>query len=125
MRLVIIESPYSAHFPDGSWDQATADRNLQYAREAMADCFKRGEAPFASHLLYTQPGVLNDRIKEERQQGMEAGFKWGQVSDATVVYIDLGMSNGMTEGMKVARLRNRPVEIRRLANWALKEPSGK
>ena len=48
LRLVIVESPYAAK------DQAGIEANLAYARKAMADCFKRGEAPFVSHALYTQ-----------------------------------------------------------------------
>ena len=43
MRFVIVESPYAG-------DVAA---NVEYARAAVADCLRRGEAPFASHLLYT------------------------------------------------------------------------
>jgi hypothetical protein len=56
-RLVIVESPFAG-------DVAA---NLSYGRRCMADCLRRGEAPFASHLLYTQPGVLDDSLPEERQ----------------------------------------------------------
>ena len=58
MQRVIIESPYAGD----------VERNVRYARAAMADCLKRGEAPFASHLLYTQEGVLDDDIPGERQR---------------------------------------------------------
>jgi hypothetical protein len=35
-------------------------RNIRYAQLCVLDCLQRGEAPFASHLLYTQ--VLDDGI---------------------------------------------------------------
>jgi hypothetical protein len=34
----------------------------------LHDCLEPGEAPFASHLLYTQPGVLCDGVANEREQ---------------------------------------------------------
>lgn len=104
MRLVVIESPYAGN----------VERNLRYLRACMRDCLMRGEAPFASHGLYTQPGVLNDRIPKERQRGMEAGFHWGAKADATVVYTDLGVSFGMNDGIKAATLKRRAIEFRKL-----------
>ena len=83
----------------------------------MADCFKRGEAPFASHLLYTQPGVLRDEIPEERQLGIYAGLMWGLHAETTVVYTDLGVTKGMREGIAAAQVAGRLVEYRTLENW--------
>lgn len=104
MRRVIVESPYAGD----------VERNTHYARLCLYDCLRRGEAPFASHLLYTQEGVLNDGIPEERKLGMRAGFVWGLVADATVVYIDYGISNGMKEGISRAETEGRPIEYRQL-----------
>ena len=73
MRRVVIESPYAG-------DTA---RNEAYARACMADCLMRGEAPFASHLLYTQDGVLDDGDEAQRKLGMEAGFRWAKCADAS------------------------------------------
>lgn len=73
MRRVYVESPY------GSSDLKIIERNVAYARACIRDCILRGEAPFASHLLYTQDGVLCDEVPEERELGMEAGFAWGVV----------------------------------------------
>ncbi len=56
MRRVIIESPFAAS------NGYSVEENLAYLRAAMRDCLKRGEAPFASHGLYTQPGVLDDDV---------------------------------------------------------------
>jgi hypothetical protein len=109
MRLVLVESPYAGN----------VDQNLAYARACMADCLRRGEAPFASHLLYTQPGILDDTIPEERRLGMVAGFLWGSMAEATVVYIDLGVSGGMKDGIIQADKANRPCEFRTLGGeWA-------
>ena len=102
MRLVIVESPYAGD----------VDANIEYARECVADCLRRGEAPFASHLLYTQ--VLDDALASERALGIEAGLRWGERADATVVYIDRGISRGMREGINAAVRDGRLVEYRTL-----------
>ena len=92
MRLVILESPYAGDI----------DANVEYGRRCLRDCLLRGEAPIASHLLYTQPGVLDDTVPVERRHGIEAGLAWGTVAEATVVYTDLGISSGMQHGIDVA-----------------------
>lgn len=102
MRLVILESPYAGD----------VERNVRYARAAMRDCLMRGEAPLASHLLYTQDGVLDDNVPAERQHGIDAGLAWGRVAEATVVYADLGISRGMQQGIDRAQREGRPVEYR-------------
>lgn len=102
MKLVILESPYSGD----------VEKNTKYARECMLDSLRRGEAPYASHLLYTQ--VLDDLTPTERSQGMEAGFAWGKVAHTVAVYTDLGISKGMEYGIKQATSRNKKVEYRKL-----------
>lgn len=102
MIKVIIESPYAGD----------VERNEHYARLCMKDCFDRGEAPFASHLLYTQPNVLDDTIPSERSLGINAGLLWGACADKTVVYTDLGISIGMGYGITTAENANRPIEYR-------------
>lgn len=110
-RLVVVESPYAGD----------VERNLRYLRACMADCFKRGEAPFASHGLYTQPGVLDDNDPRERELGIEAGLAWGRRADATIVYTDLGISRGMEQGIARARAENRVIEYRELGESWLKQ----
>lgn len=104
MRRVIIESPYAGD----------VERNLRYLRACMADSLRRGEAPFASHALYTQPGVLDDMIPAEREQGILAGFAWREVAELTVVYADLGVSRGMEFGINDARRIGQAVDMRTL-----------
>ena len=104
MRRVVLESPYAG----------SVEENLKYARACLRDCLLRGEAPIASHLLYTQPGILDDKIPEERQLGIEAGLAWGRLGEATVVYVDRGISRGMKYGIERAQKEGRPVEYHAL-----------
>ena len=101
MRRVILESPFG-----------DVDANLTYARRCIRDCLERGEAPIASHLLFTQPGILRDEIPEERQLGIDAGLAWIAVADAMVLYIDRGVSPGMQNAMRIAQRSGLPVELR-------------
>lgn len=109
-RRVIVESPFAGDI----------ERNMAYARAALRDCLLRGEAPIASHLLYTQEGVLNDDVPEERLLGIEAGLSWSAAAEATVVYGDYGMSRGMQYGIENATRAERPIEIRSLPEFVLK-----
>lgn len=104
MKRVIIESPYAGDI----------DLNMRYLQACMRDCIKRSEAPFASHGLYTQPGVLRDDVPEERKLGIDAGFAWREASDLTVVYDDLGYSSGMKAGIAHAETMKHPIEYRQL-----------
>lgn len=104
VRLVIVESPFAGE----------VEANVTYARAALRDCLDRGEAPYASHLLYTQPGVLDDTDANERLHGIEAGLAWGKLASATVVYTDRGISTGMLQGIERAKSEGRPVEYRSL-----------
>ena len=108
MRLVYLESPYAGGTPE------EIEENVRYARACMADCLRRGEAPFASHLLYTQPGVLRDEVKEERKLGMTAGFEWSKQAALTVVYTDRGITEGMKRGIELASGLCRAIEFRTL-----------
>ena len=106
--MVIIESPFAGNVQE----------NILYARMAVRDSLLRGEAPIASHLLYTQEGVLNDNIKEEREQGINAGLAWGDVANQTVVYIDRGISHGMEYGIQRAITDGRDIVFRSLPEFA-------
>ena len=45
---------------------------------------------------------------------MSAGFAWRDAADATVVYIDRGVSRGMIAGVRDSISKNVPVEVRRI-----------
>ena len=104
MKLVILESPFAGD----------VEANIEYARAAVRDSLARGEAPIASHLLYTQDGILDDSVPAERQWGIDAGLAWRVVSSGTVVYTDRGISEGMLYGISAAKSAGRSVEFRKL-----------
>ncbi len=105
-KRVIIESPFAGK------SKKTLERNIEYARRAMNDSLKRGEAPFLSHLLYTQ--VLDDTDPVQRFIGIEAGLSWGEAAEATIVYEDYGITDGMYQGIHRARCDERPIVYRRI-----------
>ena len=106
---MIVESPYT------ETDRAPILKlNVKYARDCVKDCLLRGDAPFASHLLYTQEGVLFDRNKDERALGINAGLFIGLRADATLVYTDFGISIGMRMGIDSAKAVGRKIEYRQL-----------
>jgi hypothetical protein len=107
--IVIIESPYAGD----------VRKNTAYYRAAIRDCLLKGEAPFASHALYTQPGVLDDNTPTERSLGIDAGFAFRHVAAKTVVYVDLGISEGMKLGIYHAKSVGHLLEYRTLsdADW--------
>jgi hypothetical protein len=104
VRLVILESPYAGD----------VEANVEYARRCVRDSLSRGEAPIASHLLYTQPGILDDGKPEERQWGIDAGLAWRAVAQASVVYTDRGISRGMEYGINAAAKAGVMIEFRRV-----------
>ena len=104
MIRVILESPYAGDI----------ERNVKYARECVRDSLSKGEAPIASHLLYTQDGILDDDIAHERKWGIDAGLIWKEVADKHVFYIDYGYSKGMLYAKQYATENNIPIEERTL-----------
>lgn len=103
---VIIESPFSGD----------VEANITYARAAVRDSLLRGEAPIASHLLHTQPGILNDYIAAERALGIDAGHAWLPSASAVAVYTDRGISGGMQLGIDRAVTAGVRVEYRTLTS---------
>lgn len=109
--LVLVESPFAGD------NLAEIVRNIRYARACLHDCLVRGEYPFASHLLYTQTGILRDNVPEERKLGIKAGLAWGRQAQKTVVYTDLGITKGMLSGIDRAGADGRLTVFRTLPNW--------
>lgn len=108
LHLVIVESPFAGD----------VEENIRYARAAVRDSLLRGEAPIASHLLYTQEGILDDNVPEQRKLGIDAGLAWGKVADYTAVYVDRGISSGMWYGIENALKAGRPIYYRSLPDFA-------
>lgn len=103
MIRVFICSPYAGN----------VERNVAYARLAMADSFsKLNEAPFVPHLLY--PQVLDDRIEEHRQLAIQCCIEYLDYCDLLAVYADFGISSGMEKEIAYAKKWDIPKEERRL-----------
>ena len=98
----ILESPFASN----------VERNRLYAIACAQDMLSRGEAPFASHLMY--PQLFPKYSEEERQRGMAAGRVWIPAAELSVVYIDLGLTEGMLRGIAKAEAEGVPVERRAL-----------
>ena len=107
--IVVIESPFAGDL----------DRNARYLDACLSDSLHRGESPFASHGLYTRPGVLRDSEPAERELGIQAGFAFRRVAARTAVYTDLGISSGMQRGIDDALQTGGTVEYRTLGGeWS-------
>lgn len=102
MKLVVVESPYAGD----------VEANVAYARRCVLDCLRRGESPYASHLFFTQPGILDDLIPAERDLAILAGLAWGLAADLVAVYIDRGVSKGMMQGILTHRRARKEIVCR-------------
>jgi hypothetical protein len=106
----VIESPYAGDVAG----------NLTYLRACMQDAFSRGEDPWASHGLYTQPGVLDDVIPEERERGIAAGLRLSREllrdreRGLRAFYVDRGWSTGMRRALEDSERHGDRTEIRRI-----------
>ena len=109
LPIVIVESPFAGN------DVAHEDLHVEYARACMRDAFVRGEVPYASHLLYTQPGVLDDDVPEQRELGIAGGHLFlKRCADFVAAYVDMWISTGMRRGIAEASACGRAVEYRSL-----------
>lgn len=121
VKKVVIESPYSGDIPT----------NIEYLLECMHDSYYiRGEAPYASHLLYTRlpqsqcstnevyQGHVTDHpaSRHGRQHGIECGFAWGAHADLVAVYCDRGISEGMRAAIEHWETVGLPIEFRYIKN---------
>ncbi|WP_425628845.1 hypothetical protein [Cellulophaga lytica] len=104
MKPVIIESPYAGN----------VKRNVAYAKECLNHSLSLNEAPLASHLLYTQDGILDDTIPEQRKQGLAAGLAWLPFAEEHIFYIDYGYSTGMLAALKIATEQGKKIVERKI-----------
>ena len=104
VKTICIESPYAGD----------VEKNVAYLKRCIMDALGRGESPYASHLFFTQPGLLDDLVPEERTLGIEAGFCWSRMADLRVFYIDRGISRGMQLGWSDAMKHGQACLIRNI-----------
>lgn len=110
-KLVTIESPFRGE------NYSETKINILYARACVHDSLLRGEIPFASHLFYTQDGILDDKIESERMLGINAGVAWGSFGKKKIVYFDRGISEGMEYGIEAAKKNGQKVIYRSLPDY--------
>jgi len=124
--LVLILSPYRgkiAYALDSDTEsmrlfliESKTRENVSYALECAKDSTARGEAPFASHLLY--PQFLDDNDREQRRIGFECERAWIDAvtrdSLLVAVYMDKGLSEGMQETLEYCINNRVRVEFRKL-----------
>lgn len=101
---VILESPYAGD----------VDRNMRYLSACIQHSLLCAEAPFASHLMYTQ--ALDDGDPRQREIGIKAGLAWGMLAVMVVVYEDLGISSGMQMGIDNALKNGKPLQYRKIGH---------
>ena len=101
-RRAILESPYAGE----------VEANKLYALRCLRDMFERGEAGFASHLIY--PPLFQRYSRKHREAGLAAGGAWTPVAESCIVYADLGITDGMKQGIRRAQLAGVPILTRRL-----------
>lgn len=107
MRLVVVDSPFAGDL----------ERNARYLDACLADCYRRGESPYASHAI--GPRALTDADPEQRRRGIEAGFAYGELVRDVVFYCDLGWSRGMRAAADHYYARGVPMARRFLgASWS-------
>ena len=98
---VIVESPFA-----GGW------KNVLYSRQCVLDSLSVVESPYASHLLYPEEDMLDDKDPDQRKRGIAAANGWLEVADLVAVYADNGITTGMVIGIvKAARLA-KPIHLR-------------
>lgn len=86
MRLVLVESPYQT-------TESGRLEDIRYALWAVYDSITRGEAPFASHLFYTQ---MLPETEASRNLGLAMRDVFSRQAATLVArYTDLGISPGM------------------------------
>ena len=123
--MVIVCSPWrvrrkrsAARTAEGAKDRgvhARAQRYVKhvvYATECMRDSLARGEAPVVPHLQFTT--TYDASIQCERDIGRNATQELVRACARVVLYSDLGISAGMREVERMARIFGKEVEKRAL-----------
>lgn len=108
MRPVIIESPYATN------NYHSQEEHERYLERCILDCIRRDETSYASHKQIT--GALDDANAEEREAGIRLGFEMAKfITGVTiVVYLDYGLSSGMSRGINEHLRAGREVEFRQI-----------
>jgi hypothetical protein len=114
LRPVVYESPFA------STDLDTFARNIAYARLLIREgATGYNEAGIASHVIWTQPGILRDTVESERNLGIACGIVFANMAKQGIIGhiygIDLGWSKGMLKSKEYVLANGGEIVERRLA----------
>jgi len=105
MKLVVIESPLCGRPPERCptflrplVERVLRERNRHFAFACMRFELAKGNAPYASHVTFDQPGLLEDSKPEQRALGIAVGQAWSAVGNSRSFFETRGMSGGMLLG---------------------------
>lgn len=82
-------------------------RNIRYAREITERAINAGFTPITPHLYL--PQVLNDKIPEERQKGLQIGQELLNVCEVVFIGERYGISAGMATEIESAKKSNKQI----------------
>ncbi len=123
MKRVNIESPLRGHVP--RWmprvlapfvERVNRFRNHDYALRCCRDSLARDEAPYASHVFFDQPGLLDDADAAQRALGMACGREWSRQATLHAFYLDRGWSSGMLAAHEQCMRMGWSMELRYLSH---------
>lgn len=114
--IVILESPCAPIEFDGK--KYSRQDNYLYLQRCIRDSIMRGEAPFASHQMYT--GALNDNVQIERELGISLAEPFLRRAEGVVVYRDHGVSAGMIAGIEAAHRMGKS-DFKIIHRWLMRE----
>lgn len=103
-RRVVLESPWKAT------EAHSTEQHRIYLDHCLTDCRSRWEAPYSSHF-----GLQGDDDDElARMIGIRAGWQWGDMAEACVVYSDLSVTDGMKLSIDHYSSKGMAIEWRKL-----------
>lgn len=103
--LVCIESPWAG--------LDAGERAIAYLRNCIRDSLSRSEIPWASHAMLAHTRALYEEDEEQRNEGIDVCKRFiKDRADLVVVYCDHGVSRGMKEAIRWARMHGKKVEFR-------------
>jgi hypothetical protein len=112
--LVVVESPYAGD----------VERNVKYAKACMLDCLHRGEAPFASHLLYAAAFGHEDSRSIPLSRGLVATVDAGDLPRLTEFHWMASGTRGSEYAVKKRRIGGGKTKITLMHRFILDAPPG-
>lgn len=105
--LIALESPWAG--------LGAGEKAAEYLRNCIRDAIANGEIPWASHAMLAHTRALYEEDEEQRAEGIEICKNFiKHHADYVVAYVDHGISSGMKEAIRWARMHGKEVKFRRI-----------